>query len=194
MAPECIRRCTNGLPEEDRRLILQVHESGGRDRQQERKALAARFAVPPAALRVRAPDPAGARDVHAAVPGQPDGGEELSMAALSADLQAKLDAYLLGRLSHGEQTQIETLLFEDDDVFEAVRDAEDGLIDRYLAGELTAADRAAFEHTFASSRSRQERIAFARALAHDLASRAPAQDTTPPVVVGPRAAAGLAVG
>jgi len=105
------------------------------------------------------------------------------MAALNPDLLAKLDAYLLGQLSSGEQRQIEALLFEDEDVFDAIRDAEDDLIDRYLAGELAAADRAAFEHTFANSRSRQERIAFARALAHDLASRAPAQDATAPVVV-----------
>ena len=53
-AAECIRRCTNCLPEEDRRLILQYYDSGGKDRQQERKALAARLAVSPVALRLRA--------------------------------------------------------------------------------------------------------------------------------------------
>jgi hypothetical protein len=92
------------------------------------------------------------------------------MAALSADLQAKLEAYLLGRLPHGEQTRIETLVFDDDEVLAAVRDAEDDLIDRYLAGALAAADREAFEKRFATSISRKERIAFARALADGLAS------------------------
>jgi anti-sigma factor RsiW len=75
------------------------------------------------------------------------------MAALTAELQAKIEAYLLGRLPDEEQPQIEALLFEDDDMFEAIRDAEDDLIDRYLAAELPPADREAFEHAFATSTS-----------------------------------------
>jgi hypothetical protein len=106
------------------------------------------------------------------------------MAALGADLQAKIEAYLLGRLPNGEQTRIEALLFEDDAVLQAVRDAEDDLIDRYLAGELAPADREAFEQKFATSASRQERIAFARALPQGLASSsgAPAHPTPAAVV------------
>jgi hypothetical protein len=96
------------------------------------------------------------------------------MAALGTDLQAKIEAYLLGRLPDDEHTRIEALLFEDDDAFEAIRDAEDDLIDRYVAGELTPADRHAFEHAFAVSTSRQDRIALARTLSQGPASAAAA--------------------
>jgi hypothetical protein len=105
------------------------------------------------------------------------------MAALSDDLQGKIEAYLLGRLPRSEQTRIEALLFEDEEVFEAVRDAEDGLIDRYLAGELGPADREAFELEFATSNSRQERIAFARALSQGVASGAAVRNPAAPAVV-----------
>lgn len=88
------------------------------------------------------------------------------------DLQAKIEAYLLGRLPAEEQTRIEALLFEDRDALDLVRDSEDDLIDRYLAGELSAQDRAAFEQAFATSTSRRERIAFARALAESIADGA----------------------
>jgi len=107
------------------------------------------------------------------------------MAALTPELQAKIEAYLLGRLPSEEQPQIEALLFEDDDMFEAIREAEDDLIDRYLADELPPADREAFEHAFATSASRQERIAIARALSQGLASGSPAPDAVPPATVTP---------
>lgn len=51
---ECMRRCAARLRPEDRDLILGYYESGGRDRQEERKALAARLDLSPVALRLRA--------------------------------------------------------------------------------------------------------------------------------------------
>jgi anti-sigma factor RsiW len=75
-----------------------------------------------------------------------------------------IEQYLLGRLPDRERASAESLLFENESFYEAVRDAEDALIDRYLAGELAAADREAFERHFAASPTRRERIAFARAL------------------------------
>jgi DNA-directed RNA polymerase specialized sigma24 family protein len=51
---ECIRRCAASLSPEDRDLILHYYESGGRDRQEERKALAVRLGLSPVALRLRA--------------------------------------------------------------------------------------------------------------------------------------------
>jgi hypothetical protein len=108
------------------------------------------------------------------------------MAALDTDLQAKIEAYLLGRLPDDEQTRIEVLLFEDDDAFEAIKDAEDDLIDRYLAGELVPADREAFERTFATSASRQQRIAFARLLSQGVASGSPVPEPAPPAGIEPR--------
>jgi hypothetical protein len=108
------------------------------------------------------------------------------MAALGTDLRAKIEAYLLGRLPDDEQTRIEALLFEDDDVFEAIKDAEDDLIDRYLAGELVPADREAFERTFATSASRQQRIALARLLSQGVASGGPVPEPAPPAGIEPR--------
>jgi DNA-directed RNA polymerase specialized sigma24 family protein len=51
---ECIRRCADRLPPEERDLILRYYENGGRDRQEERKVLAARLGLSPVALRLRA--------------------------------------------------------------------------------------------------------------------------------------------
>lgn len=111
------------------------------------------------------------------------------MAALTDDLAANIEAYLLGRLPDEERERIEALLFDDEDAFEAIRDAEDDLIDRYVAGELTPEDRDAFEHAFAISTSRQQRIALARTLAQGLATGAA---TTGAAATGAAAAAGAA--
>jgi pyruvate/2-oxoglutarate dehydrogenase complex dihydrolipoamide acyltransferase (E2) component len=94
------------------------------------------------------------------------------MTPLNGDLQPKIEDYLLGRLARAEQSRIESLLFEDDEVFEAIRAAEDDLIDRYLAGELSSADKEAFERKFAASPSRQERIAIARTVSRALTPEA----------------------
>jgi anti-sigma factor RsiW len=102
------------------------------------------------------------------------------MTPLNGDLQPKIEDYLLGRLARAEQSRIESLLFEDDEVFEAIRAAEDDLIDRYLAGELSPADKEAFERKFAASPLRQERIAMARTVSRALAPGAPTRGIEPP--------------
>jgi DNA-directed RNA polymerase specialized sigma24 family protein len=51
---ECLRSCAARLAADDRDLILGYYESIGRERQQERRALAERFGLTPSALRVRA--------------------------------------------------------------------------------------------------------------------------------------------
>jgi hypothetical protein len=88
---------------------------------------------------------------------------------LQGELGQQLERYLLGRLPPEEQEQLEARLFEGDDLLPAIQDAEDDLIDRYLAGALPADERDAFEHHFAASPLRQERIAFRRALPGALA-------------------------
>jgi anti-sigma factor RsiW len=109
----------------------------------------------------------------------------VSAAARGEDLAARLEAYLLGRLSDEDQARIEALLFEDDDVLDALRDAEDALIDRYLTGELARADREAFEHTFATSATRQQRIAFARLLSQGVAPATSVQEAPPAAADAP---------
>jgi DNA-directed RNA polymerase specialized sigma24 family protein len=51
---ECIRSCTKRLPPDERDLILHYYDSAGRDQQEQRKQLAARLELSPAALRLRA--------------------------------------------------------------------------------------------------------------------------------------------
>lgn len=82
----------------------------------------------------------------------------------------QIDRYLLGRLADPDRERLEARMFEDRAVWTAIRDAEDDLIERYVAGELSAADRADFEGHFAVSASRRERIEFARGLPRALAS------------------------
>jgi DNA-directed RNA polymerase specialized sigma24 family protein len=50
---ECVRRCAARLPAGDRELILAYYQSGGRELQHDRKALADRFSLSPNALRLR---------------------------------------------------------------------------------------------------------------------------------------------
>jgi hypothetical protein len=95
----------------------------------------------------------------------------------------RIERYLLGRLPDRERAPTESSLFEDEAFYEEVREVEDTLIDRYMAGELSPDDREAFERHFANSPSRRERIAFARTLA-----------TAPVLPEGVHAAAGAPSG
>jgi len=90
----------------------------------------------------------------------------------------EIERYLLGRLTGREQAEVEARLFEEENVLEAVLDAEDELIDRYLGGGLGAADRHAFERHFAASPLRRQRIALARALSRS-AEATPEYDAVP---------------
>ena len=80
-----------------------------------------------------------------------------------------IEGYLLGRLSEEERALVEARLFEDDQLLTTMEDAEEHLIDRYLADELSPQDREAFERHFAASRWRRERVAFRRMLPRALA-------------------------
>lgn len=51
---DCLRCCAQRLPPADRELILAYYDSMGRERQHERKLLAARLGLTPNALRLRA--------------------------------------------------------------------------------------------------------------------------------------------
>lgn len=72
--------------------------------------------------------------------------------------------YLLGQLSEDDQPQLEEEYFSDDDVFERLCTLEDELIDRYVRGELSGAQREGFEKRLLQSPEQRERIEFARSL------------------------------
>ena len=76
--------------------------------------------------------------------------------------------YVLGTLPDAERVQLEERYFADDAEFEEIEIAEEELIDRYVRGELSKSDRAAFEQTVAHSPRLMERVEFAKLFADKL--------------------------
>jgi anti-sigma factor RsiW len=73
--------------------------------------------------------------------------------------------YLLGDLIEEEQVQVEDRAFADADYLSALEATEADLIDAYVRGELSPADRRSFEFRFLTSPERRRKVEFARALA-----------------------------
>jgi anti-sigma factor RsiW len=81
-----------------------------------------------------------------------------------AQKEEALSRYLLGELSEQEREQVEERYFEDGKFFESLLVAEDELIDDYVRGALTDADRARFERHYLRAPERRERVEFAASL------------------------------
>lgn len=73
--------------------------------------------------------------------------------------------YLLGDLPQEDQVKIENRAFQDQRYLENIVAIEDDLVDGYVRGEISVAQRAKFEENFFSSERRRSKVAFARALA-----------------------------
>src|SRR5215470_3409655 len=86
--------------------------------------------------------------------------------------------YLLGDLSQEEQAQIEDRAFADPDYLVVLQAVEVDLIDAYVNGELSAAERRRFERQFLVSPERRKKVAFARDLAR-VAAEAKAAEAVP---------------
>ncbi len=71
--------------------------------------------------------------------------------------------YLLGELSPQEQAALEENYFSDVRIFESVLKAETKLVDRYVRGRLSAAEREKFERSYLTHPQRLERVKFAEA-------------------------------
>ena len=80
------------------------------------------------------------------------------------DSDKALIQYLLGELSPEERDAIEDRYFVDDALHEQLVALEEELIDSYVAGDLSAEQRAHFEEWFLRSAERGEKLKFARAL------------------------------
>ena len=76
--------------------------------------------------------------------------------------------YVLGTLPDAERVRLEERYFADDAEFEEIEIAEEELIDRYVRGELSTSDRAAFEQTVTRSPRLMERVEFAKLFAGKL--------------------------
>src|SRR5262249_27845472 len=86
--------------------------------------------------------------------------------------------YLLGDLTQEEQAQVEDRAFADSDYLLVLQSVEVDLIDAYVNGELSPAERRQFERQFLVSPERRRKVAFARDLAR-VAAEAKALENTP---------------
>jgi hypothetical protein len=75
-----------------------------------------------------------------------------------------IERYLLGDLPESEQTALEERFFADHETFEQVCESENRLVDHYVRGRLTSADRARFESHYLASPVHRQRVATARGL------------------------------
>jgi len=78
--------------------------------------------------------------------------------------QESLRKYLLGSLPPGEIGALEERLLTDTVFYDELLMVEDELIDQYLSGEQSPAERESFEAHFALAPERQQKVRFARAL------------------------------
>jgi hypothetical protein len=83
--------------------------------------------------------------------------------------------YLLGNLTEEQQVEVEDRAYADAGYLGALEAVEADLIDSYVRGQLSQADRRAFERRFLISPGRRSKVEFARAFAK-VASESPAAD------------------
>lgn len=79
-------------------------------------------------------------------------------------MSESLASYLLGKLQEAERDALEERCFTDPEQYYRLCETEQALIDDYVRGYLTAADRARFEQHFLALPARIERVKLARAL------------------------------
>jgi hypothetical protein len=93
---------------------------------------------------------------------------------INATQRQSIREYLLGRLPPAEQPQFEDRLLTDDEFYEELVIIEDELVDDYLRGDLTAADRASFDSFYLLAPEHQEKLNFARAFSRYLTAQSQA--------------------
>jgi len=77
---------------------------------------------------------------------------------LEEELRKSIIRYLLGGLSAAESDALAERYLDDDELFEEIKLVEEELIDSYLRGELTKAQRRAFETSYLGTPARRERV------------------------------------
>jgi len=78
--------------------------------------------------------------------------------------QEQIKSYLLGQLPEEDGAEVEARLLTDREFCEELSIGEDDLVEQYLSGALSAADREDFESHFVVSPERRQKVRFARAL------------------------------
>ena len=110
-------------------------------------------------------------------PGYSPGMSEEGVLQTRTQEEKEMARYLLGELPEVEQEAFEEKLFLDDDWFDRLRVVEMELIEDYVQGRMSAADRAQFERGFLTTPERAEKIANARALFRHAADLSPLAST-----------------
>jgi hypothetical protein len=93
---------------------------------------------------------------------------------MDSDQEKQMVQYLLGQLSEKEQAELDRQYLMDDALFEELLAIEDELHDTYLRGELSSADRQAFEQRLLILPNQKEKQKFARTLHQYIAQEGPA--------------------
>lgn len=75
-----------------------------------------------------------------------------------------LTQYLLGELSTADRENIEKQYFVNQEVWEALNEAEDDLIDSYVYGRLSPHEREQFERHFLTFPQKRKRVELVKAL------------------------------
>lgn len=95
-----------------------------------------------------------------------------------------IKSYLLGQMREQDEFDVEARLFTDREFYDELSIVEDELIDQYLGGAMSDADRESFESHFVSSPERQQKVRFARALKKYVSVSAGQDESdSPPAVV-----------
>ena len=83
---------------------------------------------------------------------------------MSVNNEKLISQYLLGELPEEQQVEIEDRAFSDTEYLASITAVENDLIDEYVRGELSGAERQRFETRFLASAERRKRVEFAKAL------------------------------
>jgi hypothetical protein len=89
--------------------------------------------------------------------------------------------YLLGQLTPELQQKVEERLLVEADLLEELEVDEDELIDEYLAGKLSTAERDSFERHFMATAEREQKLRFAGTLKRYVTASAKHDISAPPV-------------
>jgi len=84
--------------------------------------------------------------------------------ANSALQQEQMRRYLLGDMADAEKDALDAVIFGDDENFDRMWEIENDLVDCYLRGRLSQAERDRFERHYLASQKHRERVAFAKSL------------------------------
>jgi len=89
------------------------------------------------------------------------------------DDDSAISRYLLGQADENERASVQELLLHDDDFFDRVKAVEQDLLDSYVRGELSPAERELVKSTLLAAPEGRREVAFARALAAVTNARTP---------------------